>query len=115
MMLSRVAECLEDVAATRWVVAYSGGVDSHVLLHVVVRLAKSRPGVKVRAVHIDHQLQVESAAWACHCQQVCAELGGVRCGASDGVTVGRRQRGASGANDAITRWRRRCLQTRLYY
>lgn len=58
-------------------VAYSGGLDSHVLLHAAVQLQQQYPSLisVVRAVHIDHGLQAVSAGWAKHCEQVCAELG----------------------------------------
>jgi tRNA(Ile)-lysidine synthase len=53
-------------------VAFSGGLDSHVLLHA---LARSAAGGAVRAIHIDHGLQFESPAWAEHCHAVCRQLG----------------------------------------
>jgi len=56
----------------RWIVAYSGGMDSTVLLHA---LATSRNSVPILAVHIDHGLQVASADWAEHCARFAAELG----------------------------------------
>lgn len=49
--------------------AYSGGVDSHVLLHI---LAKN--GVDIQVVHVDHRLQVKSQEWTQHCASVCAAL-----------------------------------------
>ncbi len=54
-------------------VAYSGGLDSHVLLHA---LAQLRPvsGFTLRAVHVHHGLQTVADDWAGHCQQVCAGL-----------------------------------------
>ena len=57
-------------------VAYSGGLDSHVLLHALVQLQQHYPALiaSVRAVHIDHGLQAVSAGWASHCERVCSEL-----------------------------------------
>lgn len=57
----------------RYVVAFSGGLDSSVLLHA---LAKTRQdhGKPVLAVHIDHRLQPGSARWATHCQQFAQQL-----------------------------------------
>jgi len=52
-------------------VAYSGGLDSTVLLH---HLAAAYPG-RVRAVHIHHGLQASADSWALHCQDVCAAFG----------------------------------------
>ena len=56
-------------------VAYSGGVDSHVLLHLVVKQCRELAGRVLAAVYVDHGLQVASVAWAEHCRQVCRELG----------------------------------------
>jgi tRNA(Ile)-lysidine synthase len=53
-----------------WWLAYSGGVDSQVLLHL---LAPS--GLDIRAVYIDHGLQPESRQWAEHCRNSCQQLG----------------------------------------
>ncbi len=55
-------------------VAYSGGIDSHVLLHACARLQARLP-FPIAAVHIDHGLQADSAAWARHCRRVCETLG----------------------------------------
>ncbi len=52
-----------------WVLAFSGGCDSRVLLDLISRLRDSDPGVPpVRAIHIDHSLHPDSANWAALCQ-----------------------------------------------
>jgi tRNA(Ile)-lysidine synthase len=65
------------LASRRWYVAYSGGVDSHVLLHAVAglrdELREALPPLS--AIHINHQINPQAAAWVAHCQTVCAELG----------------------------------------
>ncbi len=61
-------------AATRYCVAYSGGVDSHVLLHLLATHPVA-PGVGLTAVHVDHQIQHQSGDWTLHCRAVCEELG----------------------------------------
>ncbi|MBT8087685.1 MAG: tRNA lysidine(34) synthetase TilS [Gammaproteobacteria bacterium] len=68
---SKLAE-LEAVAGppARYLVAFSGGLDSTVLLHALA----GRP-VPVIAIHIDHGLQPDAAAWDRHCQQVAADAG----------------------------------------
>jgi tRNA(Ile)-lysidine synthase len=58
--------------APRWLVAYSGGVDSHVLLHLLTKIPAHPPIV---ALHINHQLQHQSSQWAGHCQQQAGTLG----------------------------------------
>jgi len=65
---------LQDFPATRrcWV-AYSGGRDSHVLLHAMAGL-RGRYPAELRAVHADHGLHPEAVAWGEHCRRVCAEL-----------------------------------------
>jgi tRNA(Ile)-lysidine synthase len=55
-------------------VAFSGGVDSHALLHALAALRPERP-CRVAAVHVDHGLQAGAAAWDEHCRTVCAGLG----------------------------------------
>ena len=61
--------------APRYVVAYSGGVDSHVLLHALAQLRAQLPGVDLRAIHVNHGLHPGSSGWAQHCVRVCAALG----------------------------------------
>ena len=52
-----------------WWLAYSGGVDSRVLLHCLAPLK-----LNLRAVYIDHGLQAASKQWAEHCRQTCEQL-----------------------------------------
>jgi tRNA(Ile)-lysidine synthase len=55
--------------ATVWV-AFSGGLDSTVLLH---RLRHE--GLPVRALHVNHHLQPAANRWVEHCKEFCAQLG----------------------------------------
>ncbi len=52
-------------------VAFSGGLDSAVLLHALARL---RPSIKLRAHHVHHGLSGNADAWAAHCQTACDAL-----------------------------------------
>lgn len=61
-------------ACGRYLIAYSGGADSHVLLYAMSQLA-AVIDTEIVAVHVDHQLQAESGQWAQHCVDTCAELG----------------------------------------
>jgi len=54
---------------SHYVIAYSGGVDSHVLLHGCKQL-----GLSLRAVHVHHGLQTVADDWVRHCQAVCEQL-----------------------------------------
>jgi tRNA(Ile)-lysidine synthase len=58
-------------APVRLVVAFSGGRDSSVLLDLLAR-ERGMLGVPLRALHVDHALQPQSAAWARHCTGFCA-------------------------------------------
>lgn len=58
--------------ASRWLVAYSGGVDSHVLLDVVVKLAQQQVVPPILIIHVNHGLQKESFAWVAHVRAVAS-------------------------------------------
>ena len=60
--------------ANSYLVAYSGGMDSHVLLHSLNALA-DKLQVNIRAVHVNHGLSGNAPHWADHCQAVCDSLG----------------------------------------
>ncbi len=55
-------------------VAYSGGMDSHVLLQLMAQLRQQEPSIVLRAVHINHGLQSSSESWAEHAAFVCESL-----------------------------------------
>jgi tRNA(Ile)-lysidine synthase len=68
-------ECLADKPA-RYVVAFSGGLDSSVLLHALANLPiEGKKRVSVVALHVDHGLQPESLSWSEQCAAMAAELG----------------------------------------
>ncbi len=50
--------------------AFSGGLDSTVLLH---RLKQS--GLPVKALHVNHHLQPAANRWVDHCREFCTQLG----------------------------------------
>jgi tRNA(Ile)-lysidine synthase len=54
--------------------AYSGGLDSTVLLHALCALRDVLP-IHLGAVHVDHGLHPRSAEWAAHCRRTCAQWG----------------------------------------
>jgi tRNA(Ile)-lysidine synthase len=60
--------------AGHYCLAYSGGIDSTVLLHLLAQI-RDRFSAPLSAIHVDHGLQAESSAWAIHCAAECADLG----------------------------------------
>ncbi|WP_257286562.1 tRNA lysidine(34) synthetase TilS [Endozoicomonas sp. SESOKO1] len=54
-------------------VAFSGGVDSTVLLHLLACLRDQGGISDVHAVHIHHGLSRYADQWAEHCQSICAQ------------------------------------------
>ncbi len=76
-------EQLQEVSSCNgFVVAYSGGLDSSVLLHVMHRVRSltaasnpDAPPVSLRAIHINHGLSVHANHWQRHCERTCAQLG----------------------------------------
>ncbi|KTF33750.1 tRNA lysidine(34) synthetase TilS [Xanthomonas vesicatoria] len=54
-------------------IAYSGGMDSGVLLHALAALPAYRDR-GLRALHVHHGLHADADAWAAHCQRTCAGL-----------------------------------------
>jgi tRNA(Ile)-lysidine synthase len=70
----RVVERVVEASAGRSVwIAYSGGVDSHVLLHLLATSGQF-PAGQLHTIHIDHGLSEQSSHWAEHCQQIAADL-----------------------------------------
>lgn len=60
----------------RFVVGYSGGLDSHVLLHALIKCKqKRRVDAQILGLHVHHGLSRNADKWAQHCQSICEELG----------------------------------------
>ncbi len=53
-------------------IAYSGGIDSHVLLHLCATYPELK--AKITAVYVHHGLQPKAESWAIHCQQQAAQV-----------------------------------------
>jgi tRNA(Ile)-lysidine synthase len=71
---------LENTAGqpARFVIAYSGGLDSTALAHALSCLKRDHAhfaDTPVVAIHIDHQLQPESSSWSEQCAENAAEFG----------------------------------------
>ena len=54
-------------------IGYSGGVDSHVLLHLCASITHIKD--KITAVYVHHGLQKEADTWANHCKKTADSLG----------------------------------------
>lgn len=60
-------------ARRRFLVAFSGGLDSTVLLHQLVQWRMQQPHVSLRAIHVHHGISPNADVWVAHCQQVCSQ------------------------------------------
>lgn len=58
--------------APAWHIAFSGGLDSTVLLHLLASTEHLPP---LNAIHVHHGLQAAADAWPSHCQTICDRLG----------------------------------------
>ena len=70
---SLVATLAPFEAAGRVWIAYSGGLDSTVLLRAAAAVRERLPG-PLWAVHVDHALHPDSGRWAEHCRVTCEDL-----------------------------------------
>jgi len=75
--LSSFSQALSDFITlisntSRVTVAYSGGLDSTVLLHLLSQTSCLKG--RVSAHYIDHDLQAASEGWGLHCMKVCHSL-----------------------------------------
>lgn len=59
--------------ASGYLLAFSGGLDSCVLLDLMHKLSLHEK-IPLRAIHINHGLQGEAEQWVSHCQQICEAL-----------------------------------------
>ena len=58
-----------------WWVAFSGGVDSTVLLEAAARILGEQAAERLAAVHVNHGLHPNAGAWEEHCRAAAARLG----------------------------------------
>jgi len=59
---------------TRFIVAYSGGLDSHVLLHSLAAIRNTLNKRELIALHINHGLSATADEWTTHCKAQCDAL-----------------------------------------
>ncbi len=72
MLTLEPVDSILPAETARIFIAYSGGIDSHALLHLVC--SETRLKSKITAVYIDHGLQQEAEQWAIHCESVSLSL-----------------------------------------
>ncbi len=75
-LITRLTRSLQpwQKKVTAWHVAYSGGMDSHVLLHSLAGLRDRLKLAPLNAIHINHGLSEQAGNWAHHCQSICEQL-----------------------------------------
>lgn len=71
MMIPDIAHTLQP--HRHFLVAFSGGLDSSVLLYRLVLWREQDPTVRLRAIHIHHGLSANADDWVAHCQQMCQQ------------------------------------------
>lgn len=105
--LSSVRTRIFDIPGIRerstWFAAYSGGVDSTVLLHILAAICRDC-GNRLIALHADHGLHDLSSDWRRHCERQCREWD-VECLTTSLDFTSRGGRGPEGnAREARYRW-----------
>ncbi len=84
--MENLTDCLHEklkpycLGNTQFWLAYSGGLDSRVLLQGVweyfrSRAANGNKSASLNAIHINHGLQSQADDWQAHCQSICDDLG----------------------------------------
>ena len=71
-LLARLSELTDD---PYFCIAYSGGMDSHVLLCAMAECQKQNSLIQIRALHINHHLNPNADQWECHCKKIAQQLG----------------------------------------
>jgi tRNA(Ile)-lysidine synthase len=94
-------------SANQVFVAFSGGVDSHVLLHLCASTAALNN--KLTAVYVHHGLQKQADYWAKHCKEIARQLSVSFCM----LSVDARQRPGESPEETARNLRHQALQSLL--
>lgn len=57
-----------------FIISYSGGIDSHVLLHLLVTNRHYWPSKKIEAIYVNHNLNQNAQIWGKHCSKICQAM-----------------------------------------
>lgn len=68
---SAVYNLIKYISYNNIYLAYSGGLDSQVLLHILAILKEENPELKISAIHINHGLSNNADLWANSCNTTC--------------------------------------------
>jgi len=66
-----IEETIRKYKKKSFLIAYSGGLDSTVLLYQLLEI-KKKYYIKIRAIHINHNLTLLSKKWTEHCKKICS-------------------------------------------
>ena len=78
MLQALQQEVTPFLAARRWLIAFSGGMDSTVLLHAVQQTLQQLPAdnkPELIALHVHHGMQAAADEWQQHCADMAASMG----------------------------------------
>ena len=73
VLLQRLRDLQGEGSAGRYLVGFSGGLDSSVLLHALVA-TREEHATPIVAVHVNHALHRDAAAWERQCRHTAREL-----------------------------------------
>ena len=68
-----VLENISDEKYKEILVAYSGGIDSTALLYLANKFSKKH-NKNIKAIHVNHNINIKSKNWENHCQDFCNSL-----------------------------------------
>ncbi len=58
----------------KFLISYSGGLDSTVLLYNFKKIKDKNNQIKIRAIHVNHNINKLSNIWEQHCKNICKTL-----------------------------------------
>ena len=65
---------ISNLSTNKFLIAYSGGIDSSVLLDCFLKLSRIIP-IKIRSIHVNHGISEEANLFEDHCIKICKEYG----------------------------------------